>query len=134
MGNLNEMIALFDFYLKLGFLEKALDLAYSLPRDPPIMGHIGRILQVNNYAEEALEFLDPAGESSAEVENQRIRANMKLQRYAKAEAIAANPLLATNLETLDLKVKLAAAGGLPLPVYLQRMDTFLDIRVKMAAA
>ena len=133
-GNLNDMIALFDYSLKLGFMEKAYDLAHSLPREPSLLGHIGRILQVNDYASEALEFLDLAGESGAERENQRIRALMKLKRYPEAEAVAAHPLLATNLETLDLRVKLAAVGGLPLATYLQRMETFLDIRVKMAAA
>jgi anaerobic magnesium-protoporphyrin IX monomethyl ester cyclase len=133
-GNLNDIFALFDYNLKLGFMDKALELAYTLPREPSIMGHIGRILQVNDYAADAMEFLDFARDSSAEMENQRIRAYMKLQRYEEAEVIAANPLLVNSLETLDLKVKLAALRGLPLSTYLQRMESFLDIRVKMMAA
>lgn len=133
-GNLNDMIALFDFYLKLGFVEKALDLGHSFHREPSLLGHIGRILQVNGYAADALDFLNGVQGTTAEVENQRIRAYMQLQRFDQAEKVAANPLLATNLETLNLKVKLAGKARLPLNEYLQRMDCMLDVQVKMAAA
>ena len=133
-GNLNDMIALFDYSLKLGFVEKAMDLAYSLHKQPAISGYVGRILQVNGYAEEALEFLQPVKGTSAEVENQRIRAYMRLNKFTQAEEVAGNPLLATNLETLNLKVKLAAVANLSIEEYLQRMDSLLDVQVKMAAA
>jgi len=57
-GNLNDMLALFDYSLKLGFFEKAMDLAYDLPDEPSIQGDLGRMLQVNDYAEEAFVFLE----------------------------------------------------------------------------
>lgn len=133
-GNLNDMIALFDYSLKLGLVEKALDLGHSLPKDPHLIGHIGHILQVNGYPLEALDFLEPIEGSSAEVENRRIRAYLQLKEYTRAEEVAANPLLATNLETCHLRVKMAGEGNLPIHKYLQRMDSLLDIQVKMALA
>jgi tetratricopeptide (TPR) repeat protein len=133
-GNLNDMIALFDYYLKLGFVEKALDVGHSFHREPSLLGHIGRILQVNGYAADALEFLNRVRGENAEVENQRIRAYLQLEQFEQAEKAAANPLLATNLETLNLKVKLAGKAGLSLREYLRRVDRMLDVQVKMAAA
>ncbi len=133
-GNLNDMVALFDYSLKLGFVEKAMELAYSLHQQAALLGYIGRILQVNGYAEEALEFLQPVKGTSAEIENQRIRAYMRLGRFGQAAEVAGNPLLATNLETLNLKVRLAAMANVSLEEYLLCMDSLLNVQVKMAAA
>jgi len=133
-GNLTHMMDLFNFYLKLGFREKALDIAYATPQEPSIRGHIGRVLLANELPGEAMEFLDQAAGMNAEIESQRIKALIRLERYDEAEEVAANPLLTTNLKTMNLRVKLAAARQLPVSTYLARMDTLLDAQVKMMHA
>lgn len=133
-GNLNDMIALFDYYLKLGFFEKALDLVHSLHFESSLIGHIGKILQINGHGEEALDFLDRVKGDSPEIENQRIRAHIQLQQFNEAEQIAANPLLQNNMETLNLKVKLAERSAAPLPAYLRRVEKLLDVQTRLAHA
>jgi radical SAM superfamily enzyme YgiQ (UPF0313 family)/tetratricopeptide (TPR) repeat protein len=133
-GNLTDMMALFNYSLKLGFRDKAMDIAWSLPQEPSIMGHIGRVLLANGHPVDALEFLEFAAGTSAEMENQRIKAHMALCQYREAEEIAAQPALATSLETMHLKVTLASLLRLPAGEYLRRMDTLLDSQVKMMAA
>ncbi|MBU0945136.1 MAG: radical SAM protein [Proteobacteria bacterium] len=133
-GNLPHLMALFNYYLKLGFQEKALDLAYSLPQEPSVLGHAGRVLLANDLPEEALEFLQKAADTSAEMENQRLKAHIKLKQYEEAEKIGADPRLATSLQTMNLRVNLASLQQLPVAHYLQRMDQLLDSQVKMMAA
>ncbi len=133
-GNLPHMMALFNFYLKLGFKENALELAYSLPHEPSVMVHAGRVLLANDFPEEALEFMRYAEGTSAELENKRIEAHIKLKQYEEAEMIGADPLLATSLQTMNLRVKLASLRQLPIENYLRRVDTLLDSQVKMMAA
>ncbi|MBU1139899.1 MAG: hypothetical protein KKA76_13035, partial [Proteobacteria bacterium] len=133
-GNLPHLMALFNYYLKLGFKEKALDLAYSLPQEPSVLGHAGRVLLANELPEEALEFLQKAADSSAEMENQRLKAHIKLKQYEEAEKIGADPRLATSLQTMNLRVNLASLRQLPVERYLERMNRLLDSQVKMMAA
>lgn len=133
-GNLTDSIALFNYYLKLGFKDEAMEIAYSLPDEPSISGHIGKILQVNNYLSEALDFLWKVADTNGEIENQRIKAYMQLKEYEKAEELAANPLLSTNLETMNHRVRLAALLQYPVDEYLCRMDRMIDTQVKMMAA
>ena len=133
-GNLPHMMALFNYYLKLGFTEKALDLAATLPDEPSVMGHAGRILLANGLPEEALEYLRRAADTSAEMENQRLKAHMALRQWDEAERIGADPRLATSLQTMHLRIRLAALQQLPQDEYLQRMETFLDSQVRMMMA
>lgn len=133
-GNLTDSIALFNYYLKLGFKEKAMDLAFSLPDEPSITGHIGRILLVNNYPEEALDCLEKVAGTSGEMENQRIKAYIQLKEYEKAEEIASHPILSTNLETMNHRIRLASLMQFPVEKYLHRTNRFLDTQVKMMAA
>ena len=133
-GNLPHMMALFNYYLKLGFTEKALDLAATLPDEPSVMGHAGRVLLANGLAEEALHYLRRAADTSAEMENQRLKAHMALKQWDEAEKIGADPRLATSLQTMHLRVRLAALQQLPEQEYLRRMDTFLDSQVRMMMA
>ena len=133
-GNLHDTLALFDYSLKLGFVDKALDLAHSLRQEESLYGHIGKMLQVNGLGEDALDFLNRVQGESAEVENQRIRSYMQLGKFEAAEQVAANPLLIHNMETLNLKVKLAEQAAAPLPLYLQRVDTMLDVQTNLAIA
>lgn len=133
-GNMNDMLALFDYYLKLGFYEKALDLAHSLRQEESLYSHIGKMLQVNGLGEDALDFLNRVRGESAEVENQRIRAYMQLGKLDSAEDVAANPLLEHNMETLNLKVKLAEQAVAPLPLYLKRMEAMLEVQTCLAVA
>ncbi len=133
-GNLPHVMALFNYYLKLGFKEKALDLAYSLPQGPSVLGHAGRVLLANELPEEALEFLEKAADTSAEMENQRLKAHIKLKQYEEAEKIGADPRLATSLQAMNLRVNLASLQQLPVERYLKRMNNLLDSQVKMMAA
>lgn len=133
-GNLPHLMALFNYYLKLGFKEKALDLAYALPQEPSVLGHAGRVLLANELPEEALEFLEKAADRSAEMENQRLKAHIKLKQFEEAEKIGADPRLATSLQTMNLRVNLASLQQLPVTQYLQRMNRLLDSQVKMMAA
>ncbi|MFZ5799736.1 MAG: radical SAM protein [Desulfobulbus sp.] len=133
-GNLTDSIALFSYYLKLGFKDQAMEIAWSLPDEPTTIGHIGKILQVNNHAGEALDFLGRVAGTSGELENQRIKAWVQLKEYGQAEELASHPLLATNLETMALSVRLASLLQLPLAEFLRRMDRLLDTQVKMMAA
>lgn len=134
MGNLPHMMALFNYYLKLGFQEKALDLAYSLPQEASVQGHAGRVLLANELPEEALEFLQKAADTNAEMENQRLKAHIKLKHYEEAEKIGADPRLANSLQTMNLRVNLASLQQLPVARYLKRMDRLLDSQVKIMAA
>ncbi len=133
-GNLNDMVSLLNYYLKLGFMEKAMDIAYSFPREPLIMGHVGRILQINGFPEEAIEFLLLAADTNEEIENQRIKAHIALKQYREAEEVAGDPRLATSLQTMNLRVKLASLLDLPVPEYLRRLDLLLDSQIKMMRA
>ena len=133
-GNLTDCIALFNYYLKLGFKEKAMEIAHSLPDEPSVIGHIGRIFLVNNYPDEALDFLERVAGTSGEMENQRIKAYIQLVEYEKAEDLASHPLLSTNLETMTYRGWLASLLKLPVGEYVQRMNRLLDVHVKMMAA
>ena len=133
-GNLNDMMALFNYYLKLGFIEKAMDIAHSLPKEPSVMGHVGRVLLANELAEDALDFLEQAADTNVEMENQRIKAHIKLGQYEAAEAIAADPKLATSLQILNQQVTLASLRQLPVGDYLKRMENLLDCQIKMMHA
>jgi hypothetical protein len=133
-GNINDMVSLLDYYLKLGFMEKAMDIAYSFPREPLIMGHIGRVLQINGCPEEAIDFLLLAADTNEEIENQRIKAHIALKQYREAEEIANDPRLAISLQTMNLRVKLASLLELPVPEYLRRLDLLLDSQIKMMKA
>jgi radical SAM superfamily enzyme YgiQ (UPF0313 family) len=133
-GNLTHIVALFNYCLKLGFYDQAMEIAYMLPDQPSVSGHIGRILLVNNYVDEALDFLERAAGISGEIEHHRIKAYMLLKEYGKAEEVAAHPFLATSLETMNYRVRLAALMQLPVEQYLGRMNRLLDAQVKMMAA
>ncbi|GAB4336554.1 MAG: hypothetical protein Kow0089_06950 [Desulfobulbaceae bacterium] len=133
-GNLTDSIALFSFLLKLGFVDQAMDLAWSLPDEPSIIAHVGKILLVNNHPQKALEFLDRVAGSSGEIENQRIKALVRLEQYEKAERLASNPLLATNIETMSHRVRLASMLRLPVEEYLARMERMLDTQARIMAA
>ena len=54
--------------------------------------------------------------------------------HGKAEEVAAHPFLATSLETMNYRVRLAALMQLPVEQYLGRMNRLLDAQVKMMAA
>ncbi len=133
-GNLNNMLALFNYYLKLGFTEEAMDIAHNLPKEPSVMGHVGRVLLANGLAEDALGFLALAANTSVEMENQRIKAHIKLGQYDEAEKIAFDPKLSTSLQILNQRVTIAALRQLPVADYLERMDKLLDGHVKMMHA
>lgn len=133
-GNLTDSIALFNYYLKLGFIDKAQDLAHSLPNEPSITGHIGRIFLVNNHLDEAVDCLEQVAGTSGEMENQRIKAYIQLKEYERAEEIASHPILSTNLETMNHRISLASLLQLPVEKYLDRTNRFLDTQVKMMAA
>ncbi len=133
-GNLTDIVSLFSYCLKLGFTEKAMDIAHSLPDEPSVLGRIGTILLVNNYPDAALDFLERAAGTSGEVENQRIKAYIQLEDYQKADDLAAHPFLSTSLETMNYRVVLASLMQLPLESYLARVNRLLDAQVKMMAA
>ncbi len=133
-GNINDMVSLCNYYLKLDFRKKAMNIAHSFPQEPLIMGHVGRILQTNGRSEEAIEFLLRAADTNEEIENQRIKAHIALKQYGEAEEVASDPRLATSLQTMNLRVKLAALLELPVEEYLRRLDLLLDSQVKMMRA
>ncbi|MFC1837534.1 radical SAM protein [Thermodesulfobacteriota bacterium] len=133
-GNLTPIIAIFSYYLKLGFLDKAMEIAHSLPDEPSVTGHIGKIFLVNNYIEEALDFLGRAGSIDPELVHQRIKAYIERKEFKKADELAANPLLSTSLETMNYRVRLASLMQMPLVNYTKRMNRMLDAQVKMMAA
>ncbi|MBW2465756.1 MAG: radical SAM protein [Deltaproteobacteria bacterium] len=133
-GNLTHIVALFSYFLKLGFYEQAMDIAHSLPDEPSVNGHIGRIFLVNDYVDEALEFLQRPAGINGDMVNQLIRAYMQRQDYEKAEELASDPYLAPSLETMNYRVQLAALMQLPVEKYLTRMNRLLDAQVKMMAA
>ena len=68
-GNLTNIIALFTFFLKVGFYEDAMEIAHSLPAEPSVSSHIGRILLVNNYVDEALDFLERSAGADGDIES-----------------------------------------------------------------
>ncbi len=88
----------------------------------------------NGHPQDALEFLNKAADTNAEIENQGLKAYMQLQPYEEAEKMGADPRIETSLQTMNLKVQLAAVQQLPIAEYLRRMDRLLESQAKMMAA
>jgi radical SAM superfamily enzyme YgiQ (UPF0313 family) len=133
-GNLNNLLALFNYYLKLGFIDKALEIAHTLPDEASVMGHVGRVFLGNGRAAAALDFLEKAADTSVEIENQRIKARIHLGRYDEAEKIAADPKFSSSLQILNQRVILASLRELPVSDYLSRVDRMLACQVRMMHA
>lgn len=124
-----DFLNLLNFYLRLGFEERAGELLNHLPADGSVLSHAGHILLLNGHPELALEMLNSIADYNAEVEADRAKALIELKRYEEAEKIVRGPLLREHVQGLDLRVGLSSLMQRPVEEYLAAMDELLDYQI-----
>ncbi len=128
--DMTDYLTLVNFYLKLGFFDKAWEMAGVLPEEPGMRNHASKIYLANGRAREALSLIDPVAAHSTETKITQIKCFIKLERYNEAEQLAGDPALTKELQALDLRVGIASYLQLPEETYLQRMDDLLENQVE----
>lgn len=122
--DINDFFALLNFKLKLGFWEDAKAMCASMPPGTEPARHAGRLLLASNQAEGAIALLSSANQERGAIID-LIKAYIQTGNYQEAEALAAAPILANDIQALDLRVGLASYLHLPVDIYLGRMDALL---------
>jgi anaerobic magnesium-protoporphyrin IX monomethyl ester cyclase len=125
---INDFFALLNFKLKLGFLEEARVMWATLPPGSEPARYAGRLLLTSGRAEEAIGLIAP-GKQDREATIDLIKAYIQCKNYQEAERLAASPVLAGDIQALDLRVGLASYLQLPVESYLSRMDELLRHQV-----
>ena len=127
--DLVHYLSLMNFYLKLGFVERALSLLKNLPQEPRIMGYAARIFRINGLAEMAFNILNGV-EGDGNIELIKAESLFDLKRWDEAEEILNRIYNKENVRILDLLAKIAIEKNLPVEEYLKRFNTFLDAQIE----
>ncbi|MCF6291413.1 MAG: radical SAM protein [Desulfobacterales bacterium] len=128
--DMTDFLSLLNFRLRLGFYQTATEMVRLLPPDRSMHDHAGRILLANGCVEQALELLDEVAGSDNQVEVNRVKALIRLERYEEAERIAGASSLDNDMHALDLRVGLASLRERPRKEYLKRMDDLLNYQLQ----
>ncbi len=128
--SMTDYLNLMGMYARLGFAERALDMAAHLPADPGLAVHVARIFRASSLAERALDVLERTGEATQELALQKALCLFDLGRLDEAEDVATRISSPGDEEALELKVKLAARLAMPLEEYLRREEDLLDCRLR----
>ncbi len=131
---MTDYLNLLGFYLKLGFQQRALDMAGRLPPEPGLTVHLARLLRSSGLAEEALEVVDRAKGMDEQLKLIQAQCLFDLKRWNEAEHVAGELSGSDEEEILDLRVKLARRLELPVEEYLSREERLLDCRLRKAVA
>ncbi|MFZ5766697.1 MAG: radical SAM protein [Thermodesulfobacteriota bacterium] len=126
---MTDFLSLLNYYLRLGFRDKADALLDLLPPDAASHEHAGRILLANNRPEAAVELLSRLAAPGAEAIINHAKALIKMQRYEEAERLVMAPHLSHDIQILDLRVGLASLTAQPVAVYLTRMNELIDRQI-----
>lgn len=126
--DMNDFLALLNFYLRLDFRDKVDEMLALLPPDRSLHGHVIRILAANGRSGRILSLLPemPADNDEA---IERIKALIALDRLDEAEGEVLAPRLDHNVQALDLRVGLASLREKPVAEYLKRMADLLDHQI-----
>lgn len=127
--DLTDYFSLFNFRLKLGFLEEVRAMCAILPPGSEAVMYAGRILLASGQAEEAIALLSSSGQDR-DVSIDLIKAHIQAENYQEAERLAAAPHLANDVQALDFRVGLASFLQMPVATYLDRMDAILRHQVQ----
>ncbi|HIC91437.1 MAG TPA: radical SAM protein [Syntrophaceae bacterium] len=130
--DLADFLNLINFYLKLGFTDRALDLANNILKNPAILSHVAHIFYINGLSQKALEILSPVNSDSHEIRIVRAKSLFDLKKWDEAEGIL-NRLYnnsQSDVSLSSLRVQLAVELNLSIEEYLKRFDAFLDAQIE----
>ncbi len=127
---ITDYLNLFGFYIKLGFRQRALDMAGRIPMEPGLAGHMAKLLRSGGMAEEALEVVEAADSMDGQLQLIKAQCLFDLKRWDEAERTAGQFSDSGDEEILDLRVKLARRLALPVKEYLRRVNGLLECRVR----
>lgn len=126
-----HLLMLINFYLKLGFVERAADVVEKLRETPMLLTHAAHLFNANAYPDKALELLDGIGKDGPRERMIRARALFNSKRYVESEALVRDMAPANDLQIAEMGVNLAAELCLPIEVLLERVDALLDVKTEM---
>ncbi len=129
MQEMTDYLSLVNFYLRLGFRDRAEPLVDLLPGDPSTLEHAGRILLANNWPEKAHEILRTIAESSTEAAINYAKALIKMKQLDEADTVVSSASLSHDVQALDLRVGLASLRQQPIEKYLARLDDLLERQI-----
>ncbi|MBW1896158.1 MAG: radical SAM protein [Deltaproteobacteria bacterium] len=121
-------LMLTNLYLKLGFVDRAAEIAERLVESPVIFTHAAHIFRMNEQPQKALDLLQSAPQDGPKERLIRAQALFDLNRLEESEAAAKNISLPNNVQLADLRVQLAAKLALPVETYLEREEVLLDAK------
>lgn len=131
--DMTNYLSLLNFYLRLGFFDKAMEMVALLPQDRSLHGHAGRILLINGLAKEALPLLEQAPDQDGDAAHNRAKALIQLGRYLEAEQLLREPIFSKTAQGLDLRVGVSSLLNMPEGAYLERMDDLIDFQIRALA-
>jgi len=125
-----DYLNLINFYLKLGFIDLGLSLAYHLPQDSMLLGHVAHILRINGLPQKALDILASVEGASNGIQLIRAQSLFDLNRYQESEDILKGLWIPGDVQFLDLRVQLASYLKLSIETYLKRVEELLDAKIE----
>jgi hypothetical protein len=130
--DMTHALMLVNLYLKLGFTDRAVDIARSIRDDAVVFTHAAHIFRQNGLPANALELLDEGGQDGQMEQMVRAEALFDLNRLEESEALANEMALPHKvpLALAELRVKLAARLVLPIETYLERAQALLEARTQ----
>lgn len=123
-------LMLTNFYLKLGFIDRATAVAEKLCGSPVYFVHAAHLFRMNGQPRRALAFLDRIRQNEPVERLVRAQALFDLERFDEAEKVAGSLTMRDNIPFAELRVGLAGRLSLPLEVYLEREEGLLDARTR----
>jgi len=128
---MTDYLMLMNFYLKLGFVERATTMVGKLPQNPITLTHAAHIFCTNDQPRKALETLDKVCKGGTRQRLIRAQALFDLNRLEESEAMVKDMKLRSNTQLADLRVKLAAELALPMETYLKREEALLEAKTQV---
>ncbi len=127
---MTDYLMLMNFYLKLGFVERATTMVGKLPQNPITLTHAAHIFCTNDQPRKALETLDKVCKCGTRQRLIQAQALFHLNRLEESEAMVKDMKLRSNTQLADLRVKLAARLALPMETYLKREEALLEAKTQ----
>jgi radical SAM superfamily enzyme YgiQ (UPF0313 family) len=121
-------LMLANLCLKLGFVDRAAEIAEKLVENPVIFAHAAHLFEMNEQPQKALDLLRRAPQDSPKGRLIRAQALFDLNRLEESETTAEDINLPSNIQLAHLRVQLAAKLALPVETYLEREEVLLDAK------
>jgi hypothetical protein len=128
--DMTDSLMLINLYLKLGFVDQAIDIAGGLVDNPVVLTHTAHVFRSNDQPGKALELLDGAKEVGPRARLIRAEALFDLDRLEESEETVKEMKLTNNVELAELRVNLAARLALPIETFLEREEVLLEAKTQ----